>query len=140
MTTWQTLITLGGIFHFGILIASALVPQVLDWRAQLRKLDPLSRQLIWVHGGFIVLIIIGFGVVSLLVASEVESGSLAVRAICGLVSVFWLARLAVQWTVFDAGPYLTRPLLRLGYHGLTVVFAYLGVVYGWAACASHTLP
>ena len=58
------LLFVGGILHFGILIASALVPRVLNWRSSLRKLDPLSRQLIWVHGLFIVLVIIAFGVLS----------------------------------------------------------------------------
>lgn len=45
----EQLIFIGGILHFGILIASALVPQVLDWKASLAKLDGLLRQLIWVH-------------------------------------------------------------------------------------------
>ncbi|HMC10472.1 MAG TPA: hypothetical protein VKH44_04250, partial [Pirellulaceae bacterium] len=58
------LILIGGILHFGILLASAAVPQVLDWRRELSKLDPLSRQLVWVHGAFIVLVIIGFGAIS----------------------------------------------------------------------------
>src|SRR5438128_2734795 len=44
------LILIGGVMHFGILLASACVPQVLDWKQELRKLDPLSRQLVWVHG------------------------------------------------------------------------------------------
>ena len=29
----ETLILIGGVLHFGILLASALVPQVLDWKA-----------------------------------------------------------------------------------------------------------
>ena len=62
--TLATLIRVGGLLHFGILIASALVPQVLDWRAELRKLQPLSRQLVWVHGVFIVLTIIALGAIA----------------------------------------------------------------------------
>ena len=34
------LIRIAGVLHFGILIASALVPQVLDWRADLKKARP----------------------------------------------------------------------------------------------------
>ena len=65
----STLIFVGGILHFGILIASAMVPSALDWKASLSRLDPLFRQLVWVHGVFIVLVIIGFG---LLATHQVE--------------------------------------------------------------------
>ena len=36
----QFLILIGGVLHFGILLASAAVPQVLDWPKELAKLDP----------------------------------------------------------------------------------------------------
>jgi hypothetical protein len=42
----ELLIFVGGILHFGILIASALTPKVLDWKESLGKLDRLSQQLI----------------------------------------------------------------------------------------------
>ena len=60
MPNLTTLIFIGGICHFGILIASALTPQVMNWKTELAKLPRLLRQLIWVHGIFIVLVIIGF--------------------------------------------------------------------------------
>jgi hypothetical protein len=127
------LLFLGGILHFGILIASALVPRVLDWRSSLRKLDPLSRQLIWVHGLFIVLVIIAFGVLSVGFANELANGSRLARAVCAFIALFWTCRLVVQFAVFDARPYLKSTLLAIGYRGLTVVFTYLAVVYAWAA-------
>jgi hypothetical protein len=127
------LILIGGILHFGILLASALVPGVLDWRKELAKLAPLSRQLVWVHGAFIVLVIVGFGVISVAMPEELAAGSLLARAICSFVAIFWAARLVVQFFVFDAKPYLQNGLLRLGYNGLTAVFAFLAAIYGTAA-------
>jgi hypothetical protein len=127
------LIFVGGILHFGMLIASALVPQVLDWKASLCKLDRLSQQIVWVHGAFLVLVIIGFGLVSVLLPAELAGASPLARAICGFIAAFWGARLAIQFFVFDARPFLGYWPLRLGYHGLTVVFAYHTVVYGLAA-------
>ena len=49
----EILIRLGGMMQLGILIASALVPRVLDWRRELAGLATLTRQLVWVHGLFI---------------------------------------------------------------------------------------
>ena len=124
---------IAGLLHFGILIASALVPRVLDWRTELARLSALSRHLIWVHGAFIVLVIIGFGAVTLVAREDLAGGSLAGRAFCAFVAIFWLARLCVQLFLFDARPYLTRTFYKIGYHGLTVVFTYLAIVYGAAA-------
>lgn len=132
----ELLIFVGGILHFGILIASALVPKVLDWKESLGKLDGLSRQLVWVHGAFIVLVIIGFGLLSVSCANELARGTLLGRAVCAFIAFFWAARLVVQFFVFDATPYLRNAFLKLGYNGLTVVFAYLAVVYSLSAIVS----
>jgi uncharacterized membrane protein len=133
MNTLGWLIFVGGMLHFGILIASAAVPQVLDWNQSLGKLDRLSRQLIWVHGAFIVLVIIGFGLIALLMTAELAAGSRLARAMCAFIALFWTCRLLVQFFVFDAGAYLTNRLLKIGYHGLTAVFIYQAVVFGYAA-------
>jgi hypothetical protein len=126
-------ILVAGVLHFGILCASALVPKVLDWKASLQKLDALSRQLVWVHGVFIVLVIIGFGLLSILFARELSARTPLARGVCFFIGFFWAARLAVQFFVFDAKPYLSTPFLKMGYCGLTAVFAYQTVVYFLAA-------
>jgi hypothetical protein len=129
----KTLIQLGGLVHFGILIASALTPAVLKWREHLASLPVLLRQLFWVYGSFIVLVIILFGTISVAQASALASGEPLARAMCGMIAVFWSARLAVQWFVFDATPFLTNAFLQAGYHMLTVAFIALVLIYGCAA-------
>ena len=130
LATW---ILIGGVLHFGILLASALTPRVLDWKSSLRTLDPLLRQLVWVHGAFVVLMIVLFGMISVSMPGELASGATLARAVCGGIAAFWGIRLAIQFFVFDAREYLTKPLLKLGYHGLTMVFLYNSVVYALAA-------
>jgi len=129
----ESLLRAAGILQFGILIGSAMVPGVLEWRTALRPLDRLLRQVIWVHGAFVVLTIVGFGIISLIQAENLAAGSPLARSMCTLMGVFWLARLAVQFFFFDAREHLFHWALRLGYHSLTVAFAYLSVVYLWAA-------
>lgn len=136
----EHLIFAGGVLHFGILIASALTPNVLDWRRELSKLDPLSRQLVWVHGAFIVLVIVAFGVLSVTHAAELANGTALARAVCAFIAIFWAARLGVQFLVFDAQPKLTTRFLRIGYRALTVVFAFLAVVFCVAAMNSGHPP
>jgi hypothetical protein len=133
----KTLLLLGGVLHFVILIASAMTPHVLDWRRNLAALDPFLRRLFWVYGCFIVLVIISFGALTLMHADELASGASLARSVCAVIAVFWLARLAVQFFVFDPRPFLTTTFLRLGYHGLTLLFTALVFIYGCAALNLH---
>jgi hypothetical protein len=133
MISLVTLIRIGGVMHFGILIASALTPQVLDWKRELQKLNPLTRQLVWVHGIFIVLTIIALGTIATTNAPQLALGGMLARFVCGFVALFWLARLSLQFALFDPREYLTSATLKLGYHSLTFVFAYLAVIFGIAA-------
>jgi hypothetical protein len=124
---------LGGGVHFCILVASAMVPRFLDWRHQLAPLHPFLRRLFWVYGVFIVLTIVCFGVLSLAFAPELAAAGPLARGVCGFIAVFWLARLAVQFFVFDARDFLTTWWLRAGYHLLTVIFTLLPIPYALAA-------
>jgi hypothetical protein len=133
MNILTTLLLVAGLLHFAILIASALVPRVLDWRANLAPLNSFLRRLFWVYGVFIVLMIIGLGTLTLLNARAMAAGEPVARSLSAFIAIFWLARLAVQWFVFDASPYLTTWFLKNGYHGLTLVFMYFTIVYAWAA-------
>jgi hypothetical protein len=127
----ENLLRLGGVLHFLILFASALVPRVLNWKTELASLHPFLRRLFWVYGVFIVLTIVGFGAISMTCAEELAGGSLLARSFCAFVAVFWAVRLAVQFFVFDARPFLTHWFLRAGYHGLTALFLALIAIYAW---------
>ena len=127
------LIFIGGILHFGILLASFSVPRVLDWKRSLQRVDQLSRQLVWLHGAFIVLVIIAFGTVSVALAEELAAGGTLARAVCGFIGFFWALRLGAQFLIVDAKPFLRNAWLKTGYYGLTLVFVYHAVVYSVAA-------
>lgn len=130
----KTALFLGGIAHFGILLASAMVPIALDWRRSLATLPLLLQQLFWVYGAFIVMMIVAFGTLTLMnLETLAEGGTLLARSFCGLITVFWLVRLLVQFLVLDAKPHLTNLFYRIGYHALTLVFLFLVGVYGTAA-------
>ena len=127
-----TLIVIGGIGQLGVLIASALVPIRLNWREELASLSRLHRQMYWVYGGYVVLSIIAFGLISLLNARELAAGSGLARGFCLYVAVFWGIRVGLQ-AVFDVKEHLTAWWLTLGYHALTALFVFFTALYGYAA-------
>jgi hypothetical protein len=116
-----------------ILIASALTPRVLDWRTNLSALHPFLRKLFWVYGAFIVMVIIAFATLTFLHADAMTAREPVARSLCVFIAIFWSARLFVQFAIFDARPFLTSWYYKVGYHALTVIFAFLVFVYGKAA-------
>lgn len=130
--TLPDLILIGGILHLGTLLGSAQVPRELGFKEELPKLSALMQHWVLTAGGYIVLNILAFGILSLCFRHELASGSGLSSAVCSYISVFWGIRLVIQLFVFDAKPYLRNWFLTLGYHSLTVVFVFQTLVYGWA--------
>lgn len=128
-----TLIFISGVLHLGTLLGSAQVPKELNFKDELPKVAPLMRQWILVAGLYVVINLIAFGLISIFLSEELASGEPLARAFCGYVACFWLVRLVIQFTVFDAKPYLRNWFLRVGYHGLTLVFTWHTLVFGYAA-------
>ncbi len=133
MPTLQTLIIVSGVLHLGTLLGSAQVPRELKFREELPRLSPLLQHWILVAGGYIVLDLVAFGLLSLFFSAELASGQPLARGVCAFISIFWGLRLLIQLFVFDAKPYLRTTFLAAGYHGLTIVFAWHTVIYGYAA-------
>lgn len=119
-----------GVLQLFVLVASAMVPMHLNWREVLSPLPKLVRQLFWVYGGYIVIAIIALGLICVLNADELASGSGLARGVCAYAAVFWGVRLSLQ-AVFDAKPHLTRWYLVAGYHTLTGVFVLITGVMLW---------
>src|SRR5262245_22546596 len=97
-------IRIAGVLQLGVLVASALVPIRLDWRAALAPLPRLLRQLVWVYGGYIVLAIVGLGTLCLVNGPELASGSWLARSVAAYLACFWGIRLVLVG-VLDARPY-----------------------------------
>ena len=129
----KLLLQLAAALQLAILVASVLTPKVLDWRTNLASLHPFLRRLFWVYGAFIVMVIMAFAALTFLHADPMATREPVARSLCLFIAIFWAARLFVQFVVFDPKPFLTNWVYRLGYHALSITFAYLVFVYGKAA-------
>jgi hypothetical protein len=127
-----TLIFAAGLGQLSVLVASALVPLRLNWKEELASLKRLHRQMYWTYGGYVVLSIVAFGLISLTNARELAGGSPLARSFCLYVAVFWGIRLSLQ-PILDVKKHLTTWWLRAGYYTLSVLFAAFTLLYAWAA-------
>jgi hypothetical protein len=125
------LIRVAGAAQLSILVASSLVPFRLNFKRDLACLSPLHRQLYWTYGGYVVMGIVTLGVISLVCADELASGSRLAKAFCVYGALFWGIRLALQ-PFLDVKEHLTAWWLTAGYHTLTVLFLFNAGVYVYA--------
>ncbi len=124
---------IAGLLHLGLLCAGAMMPAVVGMRSHLTTLPPFIRQLFWVYYLFIGLCLVSFGTISVTLAPALAAGGNLARGFCLFLAAFWTLRLIAATFVFDMRPYLTNNFRRLGYHAINLVFAYLPIVYAWAA-------
>ena len=136
MNALQWLVMIGGYLHFTLLPVGAMVPFKLDFRGELRKVNPLLRELVWEYYVFIAQSIVAFGILSIAFADVLVSNDSLGRALCAFIGIFWTLRLVIALFVFNAKPQMTHWFFRAGYHVLTAVFIYLAVVYSTASVMS----
>ncbi len=127
------LLQIAGVLHLGLMCAGLLMPRVVNLSKHLAVLPPFIRQLFWVYYSFIALCLASFCVITVAFADTLAAGGNLARALCAFFAVFWTVRLFAATFVFDMKPYLTSGNRRLGYHAINIVFAYLPIVYAWAA-------
>jgi hypothetical protein len=127
------LLQIAGVLHLGLMCAGALMPHAVNLRANIALLPPFIRRLFWVYYSFIGLCLASFGLITVIFAQTLAAGGGLARAICIFLALFWTIRLIAAAFVLDVSPYLKNSFWRAGYHATNIAFAYLPVVYAWAA-------
>ena len=120
---------IAGIGHFCVLIASFQVPSRLGWKEDLAKLTPFNRKLMWVHGGFAVLTIIAFGVLTLTLHGEMLRGDRAAIALAAFIGIYWTTRLVVDFAYYEHKDWPTGRAFVVGHAMLTLLFVCLAATY-----------
>jgi hypothetical protein len=120
---------LAGAGHFAVLVASFQVPYRLGWKEDLAKLTSFNRKLMWVHGAFAVYTIISFGALTLLLHNEMLHGQRAAVALATFIGIYWLLRVAVDFTYYDHSDWPKGRAFAAGHVLLTSLFIFLSMTY-----------
>ena len=116
-----------------LLLAAAHVffPKQLGWKEDLAKLTLLNRQVFLVHVGFIMLILILFGVLALGFAADLVAPSRLAKAVLGGLTLFWGLRLITQQFIYDRSLWRGNRRNTVLHVLATLLWCYLTVVFGW---------
>ena len=136
--TLPKLLLLAGLGHFLVLAASFQVPARLGWKEELARLRPLNRKLMWTYGGFTVLTIVAFGVLTLFLRAEMLRGDKAAVALAAFIGVYWATRIGVDLFYFEHSDWPKGRQFVIGHALLMLLFAFLTATY-LGVVASHAL-
>lgn len=131
--TYQIL-QLAGLAQIVLAVGSVAIPKVLGWNPELGKIQTLIKQMVWVHGAYILVINLCLGLVSLFAAHELLGGSQLAMLLTGFIAVYWISRVLTQFFYFDRSNFPTGLLNRLAEVVLVTLFIVLSIVYSWVFC------
>jgi hypothetical protein len=132
----RTLVFLAGVGQIVLALASLAIPRVLRFREETAKLRPLLREMFWTYAGYILGMNLSFGLLSALMPASLLDGSPLAAAVTGFITVYWAARLIIQFVYFDRSDAPAGAHVRLAEAGLVTLFVYLAAVYGSALAAN----
>jgi hypothetical protein len=128
----ESLIFFAGVGQLVLVLCSLAIPKILNWRDEISKLRPLTRQVFWTYAGYIWVTNLSFALVSLISPASLTDRSFLATAVTIYIFAYWLARVIIQFTWFDRSD-APKGLRYSIAEGLLVgLFIGLTVIYGWA--------
>ena len=129
---WPLLLVLAGIGQLLLAAASLALPRVLNWHAQTAKLRPLTRQVFWTYAVYIWTTNVSFGLLSTIGPHWLLDRSPLATAVTGFITLYWGARLVIQFAVFDRTDVPAGWYVRPAEAAVVLLFLYFTLVYGGA--------
>ena len=124
----------GGI-QLTIAAANFVLPRKLRYGENLKRVEPIIRQVFIVHSVYIVYVLVAFALICFLFAPELAGGTSLGRFMSVWLALFWAPRLIVQWTYYDRE---LRRQNQLVHWGFSFAILYLIVVFAAAAAGVAT--
>lgn len=121
-----------GVLMFIMVLVNFETIRRFAWRRELQQVSLLTRQVFFVHMGFIILLLAMFGVLSLCYPQALITPSETARLLAGGLAFFWTARLVVQWVVYDRKLWLGQRFNTCVHLVFTGVWAYFAGTYSAA--------
>lgn len=125
----ETILFLAGIGQLCLAAGSLAVPGLLSWDLELKKVQPLIRQLFLTYAAYIFVINICFGLISVFAYRELMDHSVLASCCTAFIAVYWISRVLVQFLYFDRESFPKGAWHTAGEIVLVTLFIALSIVY-----------
>lgn len=131
---WTLLVMAVGLAQLGIALATMALPRVLGWKAELARLEPLTRNVFKTYAVYIFGTNAAMGALCLGAPALLLDGSALARWIAGYGACYWGGRLVVQFAYYDRGIVARGAHFRVAEVVFVLLFASCTATYGALAC------
>ena len=118
--------------QLAVVIGSLGVPRALNWKGELQQVSPLVRQIFWTYAGYILCTNLAFALVSILGSGSLTDGSPLASSVTGFITVYWFARIMIQFFYFDRESAPKGLKYTVGEVVLVALFVFFTAVYATA--------
>ena len=125
-------IVVAGWGQLAVVIGSMGVPRALNWTGELQQVSVLIRQIFWTYAGYILCTNLAFALLSILCSSDLTDGSILASCVTGFITVYWFARIMIQFFYFDRASAPTGLKYTVGEWVLVALFVFFTAIYSVA--------
>lgn len=113
---------------FTALIYPYIRHQVFDWYNDVKQLKPLNQEIAKTYGRYIQGLNFSFGLIAILFTNELKEQSALAVALTGLITAYWVGKVATQIAYYPMYDILKRKLFKVGSYFMNTLFVLFAVV------------
>ena len=126
------LIIIGGIGQiFTALIYPWIRHRVFDWYTDVKQLKPLNQEIAKTYGRYIQGLNFSFGLIAILLATELQNGTRLAIALTALIAAYWVGKVATQIAYYPMYQIPQKTIFKIGSYFMNTLFTLFAVVYTW---------
>ena len=120
------LVQIAGALQLVIAVANFFLPSKLRYRENLANVSPIIREIFTIHALYIVLVLIGLGLICVIFPLDLCGASALGRFLCSFLALFWGLRVPIQFFYYDRAVKKEHPWGALFFG---TVFLYLALTF-----------
>jgi hypothetical protein len=114
---------------FTALIYPYIRHNVFDWYNDVKQLKPLNQEIAKTYGRYIQGLNFSFGIIAILIPSDLKNGSHLAIAITGLIAAYWVGKVATQIAYYPMYDIPNKFIFKWGGYGMNTLFVLFAIVY-----------
>ena len=127
---FEWFIIAGGIGQiFTAMVYPYIRHRVFDWYTDVKQLKPLNQEIAKTYGRYIVGLNFSFGMIAILLPTELMNGSPLALALTSLIAAYWIGKVATQFAYYPMYEIPKEALFKWGGYGMNTLFGFFAVLY-----------
>lgn len=103
--------------------------KVFDWYTDVKQLKPLNQEIAKTYGRYIQGLNFSFGLIAILIPTDLKNGSHLAIAITGLIGAYWVGKVATQIAYYPMYDIPKKFIFKWGGYGMNLLFVLFAIVY-----------